>query len=212
MQNSSTGTSTLSRSAAKSLSSQREAPRNTRRQSNSQDHQDPWPDCSCLGRAVAVIEEIEVQKQQASTINADVILSLQGRALDQCDALLECQHCANVSHSVMLLILLCEKLVTHPLLPGNGIENHDLQSGASQQSLEAGTDSNKYLHGPRILFGKYEVSSLYERTQVVHALQSCFTQRLIKLLGRFEGLAALKGWQTQLMMVVNLKNRILSSE
>ena len=207
MQNPSTSTSRSSRYVANISTGQQQASNNRRRQSYDEGHRNAKSDCRCLVRAVAVIEEIEIQRQHASAVNADVILSLQRRALDRCDTLLQCKDCANVSHSVMLLLLLCDKLPTSPLWSEKETESPGLPSEADQRSFEADDGGERY-HGPRIHFGEYEVSSLRERTQVIRALHFCFTQRLMELLRRFEGLAALKGWQTQLMMVVNLKNRI----
>ena len=184
-----------------------------RQWSQNEDNPTARVDCGCLGRALVVMEELETQRHRSSALTTDVTLSLQGRALDHCDVLLECKSCAQVSHSVMLLILLCEKLFNCRQQLWSGAEIADSQSSSSGQhhfgnGKQAARNS---LSSPRILFGKYEISSSHERAQVTLALQSCFLQRLSNTLGRFEELAASEGWQTQLTMVVNLKDRVRSS-
>ena len=211
IQNSTIAPGTPSPLSAGRLPSQQNSLISPKHMSNNEGSQKPNAGCTCLGHAVAIVEEIEIQKQQSYALNADVILSLQARALDRCDALIKCNYCANISHTLMLLILLCEKLLASRLQPEAAKEGQQLHSEANQHVQKAGKDDKKGLDSFRILFGEYEVSSWNERVHVTQALQSCFKQRLVRLLGDFEGLAASKGWQTQLMMVVNLKNRIQHS-
>lgn len=155
------------------------------------------------------MEEVEVLIQQGSAFSPDAILSLQSRALDRSNTLLECKKCENVSHSVMLLLFLCEKVMASSQLIWHGLRARIPQNEPKQQDTANGKPVvGINSEGPRILFGTYEISSLHERTQVTLALQSCSFQRMLDLIGRIEGLATSKCWQTQLMMATNLRNRL----
>lgn len=129
------------------------------------------------------MEELEVHKHQGKCLSADTGFCFQRHALNECDAILECKICANDSQSVMLIILFCEKVVTFSQL-----WSPDGQRVVDDFGLRAPTSN------PRVSFGTYETSSPQELTQVLYALRSCFSQRLLSLLGRCKAIATSEGW------------------
>ena len=201
----STCTSSTPGLATKGDPRRHQEPLHTERQSNGQNRQNPGPDCRCLNSMVEVIEEIEIQKQKASNMNLDVSLCVQGRALDRCDALLDCVYCSNASHSLMLLIVLYEKLLTP-----RPIWSQEMPSDHGQRVPEDGAEGDEPAAVSPVLYGRYEISSSRERVQVGQILQVCFKERSIKLLGRIEEHTRSKGWDTQLKMIKRLRNCTLN--
>ena len=168
--------------------------------------------CDCHDAALVIMEELEVRiSQQRADLNSDSIFSFQRRALDQCESMLGCLSCASASHSMMLLLYLCEKCVACSRPIWDGLQQLQGQGNSRyERSSNASRDVQLKNQSPRISFGNYELSSVQERVRVMLSLESCFLQRLSELLGRIESLATSKGWKTQLMMAANLRNGLRS--
>ena len=172
----------------------------------------PTDSCGCLGKALAVLERFEAHQQQASRQKADELLSLQRQAIERCNAFIACGLCTKVSHSAMVLLMLCEKCFASSQLLIRIACNFRVGSQNAQADRGICGRSDAYVLGTeRILYGDYEVSTRVEQVEVLEALLRCFLQCLLSFLARFERLAIAKGWRTQSTMVIDLRDRMHSA-
>ena len=68
--------------------------------------------CQCLMSALTLLETLAIESARPSAPTVARILHFKKRALAQCNTLLECRRCSTVSSFIMLLVILCEKMIT----------------------------------------------------------------------------------------------------
>ena len=68
--------------------------------------------CQCLISALTLLETLAIESARPSAPTVARILHFKKRALAQCNTLLDCRRCSSVSSFIMLLVILCEKMIT----------------------------------------------------------------------------------------------------
>ena len=159
-------------------------------------------DCTCLQRALKVIEKLETQKYQQKPISIDVVLSFQQLALDACDTMLACKDCRILSTSIMVVLMICEKLLKSPRLGWRrnsiGSSTHKLAERRHPQPLD-------YLGGLQASMGTYKLKTAEELLSIAETLKSTSLKRLRLVLSQMYTLAISQDWTIQVMMITQLQ-------
>lgn len=167
--------------------------------------------CQCMQIALRILEELEIKNSRDDLYAADHVLSFQKRAIEQCSTMLNCKSCSTMSGFMMLLVVICEKMVSSFERITSCVEQlqqHPLPSGG----LDGG--------GPRaggigdeqtVSVGEYEVDSLQEQCCLVGVLVLLQLKKLGAVLTRLKNLAATYNWGTHLTMLLSIDQRFRNS-
>lgn len=68
--------------------------------------------CRCFASALSLLEKLTLAETQSCPPSVAAKLHLKKRALVQCNKLLDCPQCSNISGFMVLLIVLCEKIIS----------------------------------------------------------------------------------------------------
>lgn len=160
--------------------------------------------CQCMQSALRILEELEVKNSRDDLYAADHVLSFQKRALGQCNAMLNCKNCSTISGFMMLLVVICDKMVTSFERVSTCVEQLQRPSGVQEVGRpRAGSIGD----GQAVSLGDYEIDSLQERCCLVSVLVLLQLKRLGSVLTRLKNIAAVFNWGTHLTMLLSIDRR-----
>lgn len=152
--------------------------------------------CSCQQNAILILEELEVKRRQKTAVQyADLMLVARRRSLVHCETMLGCSRCTLASSSVMLTILICEKIIaTLQMSPTD-----EASGGGGASSLEfMGKNVTNKRFDRHITLGEYQINTEHEWGRVVDLLTSFQLKRLKGLLARLRSVVETGGWDSLL--------------
>lgn len=147
--------------------------------------------------ALAILENLESNTSKESLFSVDHTLSFKKRALAQCNAMLDCRNCNAASGFMMLLIVICEHMVS-----SFGQLTAGLQEQLQQQQSSKTFVDKMMIKGvcsefrPSIFFGEYEVDLVEERRCLLTVLVILQLKSLERLLTRLKSITTLWNWET----------------
>ena len=175
--------------------------------------------CRCFGRASLILEQLEAREHENSVQKVDNFLSFQRYVIKQCTTFLDCKSCRISSSSMMVPLIICDKLVSSFQL----ISASSVSSDRGQAYLSSSSCSSSSLSGRKVsnggdlqsdsaalkgFLGVYEFDGLEEWTLLISSLTSLQLRKAAGLVGRFKTLASTSGWQTQLNMLQMIEERL----
>ncbi|KAL5425803.1 hypothetical protein PMIN07_011419 [Paraphaeosphaeria minitans] len=146
--------------------------------------------CECLEASSRIMEVWEGRRHDGANASIDGLLVLQRQTIQQGHSVLACECCSIKSSSMMLPLMLCEKLVL-------SLEQ------CSEPYLLTGAGKGKV--------GDFEVRTGQEWAQLMRALAALQSNAARELIQRFRMIAQSAGWQTQLAILVKIEERFHSA-
>lgn len=162
--------------------------------------------CQCIQSALRILEGLETVNNKFSMSTFDQILGLKKDAISQCSLILACRSCTAVSALVVLLIVICEKLLTSFETWSTRYQGR--KPKASVDSCEG--ESNDCSNGKvkKIFFGVYEVDSEHEQCALLRCLAMIQLRNLHRLLHGLQEFAASKNWVTHQVSLASFVLRL----
>ncbi|KAL1607610.1 hypothetical protein SLS60_002544 [Paraconiothyrium brasiliense] len=145
--------------------------------------------CQCLETSSRLMEVWEGHQQNRSNNSIDSLLVLQRQTIQQGHSVLACEFCSIKSSSMMLPLMLCEKLV--------------LSLQCNEPYFRTGAGKGKV--------GNFEVRTGQEWAELMRALSALQSNATSELIQRFRMIAQSAGWQTQLAILVKIEERFHST-
>ncbi|KAF2677438.1 hypothetical protein K458DRAFT_395935 [Lentithecium fluviatile CBS 122367] len=145
--------------------------------------------CQCLEQSSKLVEAWEGRRHDWEHTAIDSLLNLQRQTAQQCNLVLTCEYCSTRSSSLMLPLMLCEKLVC-------SFEHYN------ESYLFAGAGKGK--------LGDFEIQTPQEWAHVMRMLATLQSKATRDLIRRYRVVALSAGWQTQLSILVNIEERFHS--
>lgn len=146
--------------------------------------------CQCLEISSRLMELWEGRRHEGANVSIDGLLVLQRQTIQQGHSVLACECCSIKSSSMMLPLMLCEKLV----LSLEQCKEPDLLTGAREGKI-----------------GVFDVRTGQEWAQIMRALTVLQSNAMRELIQRFKTIAQSAGWQTQLSILVKIEERYRST-
>lgn len=167
--------------------------------------------CRCLVRASVILEQLEAREHDKGSHLIDSFLSFQKQILAQCHTFLDCRRCRSSSASLMVPLLICDKLVdSFQMVSSGGISPGDIPSQSLPQGGRKLGNVNLLPSSPPLkgYLGAYEVEGSQEWEHILSSLIILQFRRVGLLVERFKALAVSAGWQMQLTMLRALEERL----
>ena len=150
--------------------------------------------CQCIQSALRILEGLETVNNKFSKSTFDRILGLKKDAISQCSLILACRSCTAVSALVVLLIVICEKLLTSFETWSTQYQGRKPKTSADASEGEPNDCSNGKVE--KMLLGAYEVDSEHEQCALLRCLAMVQLRNLHRLLHGLQEFAASKDWVT----------------
>ena len=163
--------------------------------------------CRCMSTALEILEVLEIKNSKMSLEAIDGILSFKKRALNQCNVMLECQGCNSHSQFMMLLVVICDKMVSsfeRLSLSCREVHNHITEVGDIKRAGEGFT----IVDGKSLFVGEYEVDLDEERCYLVRQLVMLQLRNLATFELRLKGIANGWSWDAHKTMLATIDKRL----
>ena len=158
--------------------------------------------CQCIHVGIRVLEGLQIIYNKSIPSAFDRIPRLKKQAIDKCMSIMRCQDCIRTSPMVMLLLVICEKLVSSF---ENWSKRYKGRNPSGSRSSGSKGDDAKQSQSQLFFLGVYEVDAEEERCSLLRALAMVQLRRLILLLAELMSMARYQNWtehQTILRLLI----------
>jgi hypothetical protein len=122
--------------------------------------------------------------------------------------MLDCNRCSSASSSTMLIILICERIITTLQIKPYGGPKSPTDNRLNHESLEGAHHEGAAPFKRRLFLGEYQIDTEQEWTRLVDLLTSLQLRRLRGLLVRLRSAVELAGWEPQLAILQSYDARL----
>ena len=168
------------------------------------------PSCQCMQKVLVVYEEVETKTNSDKVGSTDYYLNFQKSVLGQCSRMLKCSSCGRTSGFVMLLITICERLMSS----FRRILGHCSDTLRRYQEMQQGSQSPKAGRAKasgdvddgdggkqKVFVGGYGIESPQEQYCLVITVIELQLKDFRSLLLRLHDLTVRAGWEKHISML-----------
>ena len=148
--------------------------------------------CQCLTSVSCLLETLSVEVEKFGPRTIGRLVNIMKRVLIQCDTLLDCETCTNLSNYMMLLIILCQKIACSfdevlAILTEQYKRLHERDS-LSEDGTDASQEGDQEPQEHRIIIQDYDLD-VEEEPCLYGALTLIQVKKLRALLDRIRGMS-----------------------
>ena len=147
--------------------------------------------CQCMQIALQTLETLETDNNKFTSSTFDHILAVKKTAITRCTTILNCHTCGAASTFVMLLIVICEKILTS-FEAWSSCHQGCKPVSSPVSSLGEPKANSK---ADNFFLGVYKVDSKDEQCSLLRSLAIVQLRQLHRLLNKIKELALSRGWK-----------------